>query len=91
MGYIDAGIYQAYINKWIQCDIQAAFLRRPFTNALFKSLTYISQDINLQAFKAVADLINNSLKTYPLIVELCQWRNTLSKATRGLYRTLKNA
>ena len=52
---------------------------------------YISQGINPQASKAVADIINNSLKTYPLIIELYQQYNTLSKETRELYGTLKNA
>jgi len=91
MGHRDAGIYQAYINKQIQYDVQATFLGCPSADALFKSLTYVGQDTNPWAPKAIADLTNNSLKTHPLIVELCQWRDALSKATRELYRILKNA
>ena len=71
--------------------MQAAFFGRPSANALFKSLTYVGWDTDLWAPKAVADLTNDFLKTYPLIVELCQWCDALSKATRELYGTLKNA
>ena len=70
MGHIDAGIYQAYINERIQCDVQAAFLGRPSADALFKSLTHVGRDIDPRAPQAVANLTNDSLKTHPLIVEL---------------------
>jgi len=91
MGYKNAGIYQAYINKWIQYNVQAAFLRHSFADALFKSLIYVGWDINLWASQSVIDLTNNSLKTHPLIVKLCQWHNALSKAIKELYKTLKIA
>jgi len=72
MGYKDASVYQAYINKRISCDVQAAFLSHPSANALIKSLTHISRDINPRAPKAVVDITNNSFKTHPLVVKLRQ-------------------
>lgn len=71
--------------------MQAAFLGRPSADALFKSLTHVGRDIDPRAPQAVADLTNDSLKTHPLIVELRQRRDALSKATRELYGTLKIA
>ena len=91
MGHKDAGVYQAYINERISCDVQAAFLGRPSANALMKSLTHVGRDIDPRAPKAVADMTNDSLKTHPLVVELRQQRDALSKETRELYGTLKNA
>ena len=31
MGHKDAGIFQAYINERVQCDVQAAFSGRPLS------------------------------------------------------------
>ncbi|KAF2188461.1 hypothetical protein K469DRAFT_565307 [Zopfia rhizophila CBS 207.26] len=46
MGHLDAGVFQAYINERVQCDVQAAFVGRPSTDTLFKSMTHMSRDID---------------------------------------------
>ena len=37
MNHRDAGIFQAYLNERVRCDVQAAFLGRPSADALIKT------------------------------------------------------
>ena len=47
MNYRDAEVYQAYINKWVQCDMQVTFLEHFSFIILFKTVTHISHYIDL--------------------------------------------
>ncbi|KAF2174849.1 hypothetical protein K469DRAFT_685231 [Zopfia rhizophila CBS 207.26] len=91
MGHRDAGIFQAYINKRIQCDVQATFLGRPSADALFKSMTHMSCGVDPRAPTQLADLEINQLKTHLLIIELRERRDSLSKEARRMHKTLKKA
>jgi hypothetical protein len=91
MGHKDAGIFQAYINERIQCDVQAAFLGRPSADALFKSISHMKRDVDPRAPTELNDFEVDSLKTHPLIIELREQRDNLSRETRRIHKTLKNA
>lgn len=91
MSHANAGIFQAYINERIQCDVQAAFLGRPSADALFKAMSHMSRDIDPRAPTQLTEDEVNDLKTHPLMVELRQRRDTLSKEARKIYGTLRNA
>lgn len=91
MGHKDAGIFQAYINERVQCDVQAAFLGRPSEDALFKSLGHMSRDIDPRAPTQLTGEHINELKQHPLIVDLRERRDALSREVRREYGTLKMA
>jgi hypothetical protein len=91
MSHKDAGIFQAYINERIQCDVQAAFLGRPSADAILKSVSHMSRDVDPHAPTKLTDNEVDSLKTHPLIVELKERRDTLSKEARRMHGTLKKA
>jgi Protein of unknown function (DUF3435) len=91
MSHRDAGIFQAYINERIQCDVQAAFLGRPSADALLKSISHMNRDVDPRAPIKLTQCEVDELKIRPLIVELRQRRDTLSKEARTLHGTLKKA
>jgi hypothetical protein len=91
MSHINAGIFQAYMNERIQCDVQAAFLGRPSAEALFKAMSHMSRDIDPRAPTQLTKHEVDDLKTHPLIVELRERRDALSKETRKTYGTLQKA
>lgn len=91
MGHINAGIFQAYMNERIQCDVQAAFLGRPSADALLKSISHMSRDVDSRAPTELTDDQKNSLKTHPLIVELRGRRDAISAEAQRMYGTLENA
>jgi hypothetical protein len=91
MSHADAGIFQAYMNERIQCDVQAAFLGRPSADALFKAMSHMSRHIDPRAPTQLSEDEVGDLKTHPLIVELRQRRDTLSAEARRIYGTLKKA
>ncbi len=78
MSHKDAGIFQAYINERIQCDVQAAFLGRPSADAILKSVSYMSRDVDPRAPTKLTCHEVDSLKTHPLIVELRERRDAIS-------------
>ena len=91
MCHRDAGVYQAYINQRVQCDVQAAFLGQPSSTALFKAVTHISRHADPRApTEPTADEIN-ALKVDPVIVQLRELRDRLSNEARKEAGTLKKA
>jgi len=91
MNHKDAGIFQAYINERIQCDVQAAFLGRPSADAILKSVSHMSRDVDPRAPTKLTNNEVNSLKTHPLVVELRQRRDTISQEAKRIHGTLKKA
>jgi hypothetical protein len=91
MGHMNAGIFQAYINERISCDVQAAFLGRPSATALLKSMSHMSRDIDPRAPNDMSDADKDALKIHPLIVEFRERRDTLSKEVKREFGTLKKA
>ncbi len=82
MAHRDAGIYQAYINERVQCDVQAAFLGRPSSSALFKAVTHMSRYVDPRAPTELTPTQTNALKADPEIVQLRQLRNRLAYEAR---------
>jgi hypothetical protein len=91
MNHRDAGIFQAYTNERVQFDVQAAFLRRPSNNAMIKSISHMSRNIDPRALTQLTQCEVNDLKMHPLIVELRQRRDILSKEAQRQHKTLKRA
>lgn len=91
MGHRDAGIFQAYINERITCDVQAAFLGRPSADALLRSVNHMSRHIDPRAPTRLTDVEIDSLTTDPLIIQLRQRRDQLREEARRIYGTLQNA
>lgn len=91
MGHRDAGVLQAYMNERVQCDVQAAFLGRPSAEALFKAVSHMSRDVDPRAPSTLTDFECDQLKTHPLLVELRERRDVLSKEVRQAHGTLKKA
>src|SRR5205814_3038773 len=91
MAHRDAGIYQAYINERVQCDVQAAFLGRPSSNALFKAVTHMSRYVDPRAPTELAPTEIHALKADPEIIQLRQLRDRLSYEAREESGTVKNA
>ena len=91
MCHRDAGIYQAYINQRVQCDVQAAFLGQPSSSALFKAVTHMSRHADPRApTELTADEVN-ALKVDPVIIQLRDLRDRLSSEARKEAGTLKKA
>lgn len=82
MGHRDAGIYQAYINQRVQYDVQAAFLGRPSSTALFKSATHISRYVDPRAPTKPSSSDLDALKISPKVVRLRQLRDHLLQQVR---------
>ncbi|KIX01209.1 uncharacterized protein Z518_08934 [Rhinocladiella mackenziei CBS 650.93] len=91
MCYRDAGIYQAYINQRVQCDVQAAFLDQPSSGALFKAVTHMSRHADPRAPTEPTSDEVNALKADPVIVQLRELRDRLSNEARKESGTLKKA
>ncbi|KAI9685459.1 MAG: hypothetical protein M1822_004590 [Bathelium mastoideum] len=91
MGHRDAGIFQAYINERVQCDVQAAFLGRPSADALFKATAHMSRDIDPRAPTRLTDSEFVLLNTDPLVRDLCEARDNLTKEARRMHGSLKKA
>jgi Protein of unknown function (DUF3435) len=91
MNYKDAGVFQAYLNERVRCDIQAAFLGRPSADALIKAASYMSRYIDLRAPTDISDLKLNKLKTDPDIVKYRQLRDNLSRDIRAEFSTIKKS
>jgi Protein of unknown function (DUF3435) len=85
----DAGIFQAYLNKQVRYDVQAAFLRRPSADALIKVASHISRYVDPRALTELSVSNTDSLKTHPDIVRARQLRNGLSKDIRAKFSTIK--
>lgn len=82
MGYINAGIYQAYINQRVQCDVQAAFLGRPSPTAVIKAVSYMSRFVDPRA-PTEADLTElAAIRANPEVVQLKELRDNLSREVR---------
>jgi hypothetical protein len=79
MNYKDAGIFQAYINERVQCDVQAAFLRRPSADAIFKVISHVSRFADPRAPTKLMDSSLNLLKRHPNIMKFRQIRDSLSQ------------
>lgn len=91
MGHRDAGVYQAYINQRVQCDVEAAFLGRPSHDALFRAVTHMSRYVDPRAPTEPTSAEIDALKTDPEIVDLRELRDLLSREVRQESGTLKKA
>ncbi|RMZ87469.1 hypothetical protein DV736_g5302, partial [Chaetothyriales sp. CBS 134916] len=91
MCHKDAGIYQAYINQRVQCDVQAAFLGQPSARALFKAVTHMSRYADPRAPTGLASDEIDALKADPTIVQLRELRDRLTSEARRESGTLKQA
>ena len=49
MNHRDAGIFPAYLNERVGCDVQVALLRRPWADALTKAASHMSRYIEPRA------------------------------------------
>jgi Protein of unknown function (DUF3435) len=91
MNYRDAGVFQAYLNERVRCDVQAAFLRRPSANTLIKVANYISRYVDPRAPTELSDSNLDILKTHPDIVRARQLRDGLSKDIRAEFGTIEKS
>ncbi|KAK5562715.1 hypothetical protein LTR43_011671, partial [Exophiala xenobiotica] len=91
MCHRDAGIYQAYINQRVQCDVQAAFLGQPSSRALFKAVTHMSRHADPRAPTGLALREIDGLKADPAIIQLRELRDRLTNEARKESGNLKQA
>jgi hypothetical protein len=91
MNHKDAGIFQAYINERVQCDVQAAFLGRPSADAVFKVISHVSRFADPRALSELTDSGLNSLIRHPDIVKFRQIRDSLSQEAQREFGTVKAA
>lgn len=91
MGHRDTGFYQAYINQRVQCDVQAAFLGRPSSTALFKAVTHMSRHVDPRAPTDLSPEEIQVLKADSSVVLLRELRDRLSLEAREESGTLKSA
>ncbi len=90
MNHKDAGIFQAYINQRVQCDVQAAFLGRPSADALLKTISHMSRLADPRA-PTKSTISMSEIKTHPDIVKYRQLRDSLSQEARHAFGSIKNA
>ena len=64
---------------------------RPSADAILKSVSHMSCDVDPRAPTKLTDYEVNSLKTHPLIVELRERRDTISQEAQRMHGTLKKA
>jgi len=91
MNYRDAGVFQAYLNERVRCDVQAAFLRRPSADALIRVANHISRYVDPRAPTELSDSNLDVLKTHPDIVRARQLQDSLSKDIRAEFGTIKKS
>jgi Protein of unknown function (DUF3435) len=91
MNHRDAGIFQAYLNERVRCDVQAAFLGRPSADALIKAASHMSRYVDPRAPTELSVSNLNALKTHPDIVRARQLRDGLSKDIRAEFGTIQNS
>jgi hypothetical protein len=85
MNHRDAGIFQAYLNERVRCDVQAAFLGRPSADALIKAAGHMSRFVDPRAPVDLPETEVNKLKTHADIVKLRQLQDGYSQAIRDQY------
>ena len=68
MNHRDAGIFQAYLNERVRCDVQAAFLGRPSADALIKATSHMSRFVDQRAPVGLTKTQTSSLKTHPQLI-----------------------
>jgi len=90
MNHKDAGIFQAYINQRVQCDVQAAFLGRPSADALLKTVSHMSRLADPRA-PTKRSVSTSEIKTHPDIVKYRQLQDSLSQEARHAFGSIKNA
>ena len=91
MNHRDAGVFQAYLNKRVRCDVQAAFLGRPSDDALLKATGHMSRFVDPRAPVGLTDSQVNSLQNNPRVVQYREIRDSLSKTLRSTFGTIKKA
>jgi hypothetical protein len=91
MNHRDAGIFQAYLNERVRCDVQAAFLGRPSADALIKATSHMSRFVDPRAPVGLTETQTSSLKTHPQLIQHRALRDSLSKTLRDTYGTIKKA
>ena len=88
MNHRDAGIFQAYLNGRVRCDVQAAFLGRPSADALIKAASHMSRFVDPRAPVDLPETEVTKLKTHADIVKLRQLQDTSSQAIRDKYSAI---
>jgi len=84
----DAEIFQAHINKLVQCDVQDAFLGRSSADALFKATSHMSRYIDPRAPNQLNGSALQTLKTDPEIVNCRQLRDSLSAEANRVFESV---
>jgi Protein of unknown function (DUF3435) len=82
MSHRDAVIFQAYLNEHVPCDVLAAFLGRPSTDALIKAANHMSRFVDPRATVDLPEAKANKLKTHMDIVKLRKLQDSYSQAIR---------
>jgi hypothetical protein len=80
MNHRDAGIFQAYLNERVRCDVMTTFLGRPSADALIKAAGHMSRFIDPRAPVDLPESEVNKLKTHADIVKLRQLQDSYSQA-----------
>jgi len=91
MNHRDAGVFQAYLNERVRCDVQAAFLGRPSDDALIKAIGHMSRFVDPRAPVGLTDSQVNNLENDSRIVKCREIRNTLAQNLRSQFGTIKKA
>jgi hypothetical protein len=89
MCHRDAGVYQAYINQRVQCDVQAAFLGQTSSKALFKAVTHMSRHADPRAPTELPSDDVDALKSDLVTVQLRELRDRLTSEAREESGSLK--
>src|SRR5437764_15298744 len=91
MNHRDAGIFQAYLNERVRCDVQAAFLGRPSADALIKATSHMSRSVARRSPGGLTKTQTSNLKTHPQLIQHRALRDSLSKTPRDTYGTNQKA
>jgi Protein of unknown function (DUF3435) len=86
MNHRDAGIFQAYVNERVGCDVQAVS-----ADALTKGVGRMGRYVEPCAPTEVTQPEVDALKPHPYVVKLRQLRDSLPKALRDKYGTIAKA
>ena len=91
MNHRNAGIFQVYINEWVQFDVQAAFLGKPSADTIIQVTSHISCYVDSCAPVALKEPERNDLKSHSTIIKYWQLQDSLSQTLCTTYGTIKNA
>lgn len=91
MGHTSAIVYQAYMNRRIQSDVQAAFLGLPSSDAILKATSHMARFADPRAPTSLTPSDLTVLKQDPEIVKLRKIRDKLTREIKEKFKTIKEA